>query len=112
MLIKLKGKTLRQPLSARSSSLRSARSTRAPTPILSTHHDPHLKCTQELKYLGNQFIVGKTDPKLQSTHELRFQRLYSARLRKLHIDKSKEQRDGRVDGREGEALAARGVRVA
>jgi hypothetical protein len=48
--------------------------------------------TQDLKYVGDQFIVGKTNPNLQSTHEIRFQRLYSARLKKLHIDKSKEQR--------------------
>jgi hypothetical protein len=59
---------------------------------LSTHQDPHLRYTNELKYVGDQFIVGKVNPNLQATHEIRFQKLYSARLKKLHIDKSKEQR--------------------
>jgi hypothetical protein len=73
-------------------SIQSTNSSKRSSSSLPFHQETHLRMTQELKYVGNQFIVGKTDPKLQSTHELRFQRLYSARLRKLYINKSREQR--------------------
>lgn len=79
-------------MSTLSASVQSTNSSKRSSLSLPFHQEPHLRMTQDLKRVGNQFIVGKTDPKLQSTHELRFQRLYSARLRKLHIDKSKEQR--------------------
>jgi len=87
-----KDKTIKRPTSAKSNAFQSTRTLKRPSSSLPNHNDTSLIMTNDLKYVGNQFVVGKVNPNLQSTHEIRFQKLYSARLKKLHINKSKEQR--------------------
>jgi len=45
--------------------------------------------TNDFKYTGDQFKVGKIDPKIESPVEKRFKRLFTERLKKLHPDESK-----------------------
>jgi hypothetical protein len=45
--------------------------------------------TNDFKYTGDQFKVGKVDPKIESPVEKRFKRLFSERLKKLHPDEGK-----------------------
>jgi hypothetical protein len=60
---------------------------------LTNFYDPYLRSSIDFKQIGNQFIVGKPNPKLTSTHETRFQKIYSDRLKQLHPDKAKASRE-------------------
>ena len=76
----------RRPVSARSNTFQSTNTLKRSKSAMSSLHDPYLRSLNDFKYVGDQFIVGKVDPKMKSTHELRFQRLHSARLKKLRSD--------------------------
>ena len=41
--------------------------------------DPYLKSVNDLKYLGDQFKVGKLDPTLKQPHEIRFEKMFNLR---------------------------------
>ena len=56
---------------------------------LTNYYDPYLRSSIDFKHIGNQFIVGRPNPKLMSTHETRFQKAHSDRLKQLHPDKKK-----------------------
>lgn len=43
--------------------------------------DPYLSSINDMKYIGDQFVVGKTDPTLLSSFEQRFQRVYKPKLK-------------------------------
>lgn len=45
--------------------------------------DPYLTSINDLKYLGDQFVVGKMNPNLKQPHEERFQKMFQARAKKL-----------------------------
>lgn len=45
--------------------------------------DPYLKSVNDLKYIGDQFKVGKLDPTLKQPHEIRFEKMFQSRLKKL-----------------------------
>ncbi len=45
--------------------------------------DPYLKSVNDLKYIGDQFKVGKLDPSLKQPHEIRFEKMFQSRLKKL-----------------------------
>lgn len=45
-----------------------------------------LTSTNDFKYMGDQFKVGKTNPNLQSSCEKRFQKLYSKQLSYLYTN--------------------------
>ena len=55
-------------------------------------YDPYMRSSIDFKYLGSQFIAGKLNSKLVSTHETRFQKLHSERLKILHPDITKRQK--------------------
>ncbi len=44
-----------------------------------------LQSVNDLKYVGDQFRLGKLDPNAKPNWEVRFQKMYSSRLRKLHM---------------------------
>lgn len=45
--------------------------------------NPHLCSVNDFKYMGDQFKVGKIDPALKASHEIRFQKMWKPRLEKL-----------------------------
>jgi len=45
--------------------------------------DPYLKSVNDLKYVGDQFKVGKLDLSLKQPHEIRFGKMFQSRLKKL-----------------------------
>lgn len=45
--------------------------------------DPYMSSINDMKYLGDQFRVGKTDPNLKSVFESKFEKLYQSKLNKL-----------------------------
>lgn len=53
-----------------------------------TNLSTYLSSVNDLKYIGDQFKVGKLDPNLKSSHERRFQKMYNSRLKKLKINES------------------------
>lgn len=48
----------------------------------------YLSSVNDLKYVGDQFIVGKINPSLKPPHEVRFEKMYEARLKKLRSSSS------------------------
>lgn len=45
--------------------------------------DPYLRSINDLKYLGDQFQVGKINPNQKSVFEIRFEKMYASTLKKL-----------------------------
>ncbi len=58
-------------------------------PPLKNYFDPYLRSSIDFKHVGQQFLTGKPNPKLIPTHEERFQRVHSDRLKQLHPDKAR-----------------------
>ncbi len=58
-------------------------------PPLNSYFDPYWRSSNDFKHVGQQFLTGKPGPEEISTHEERFQKIYSERLKQLHPDKAK-----------------------
>ena len=76
----------KRPVSARSTNFQSNKTSKPRSKSSLSAHDPYLRSVNDLKYVGDQFIVGKVDPNLKQPHEIRFLKLNSARLKKLKGD--------------------------
>ena len=61
---------------------KSARSARSATSLSTAASQFDLRSVNDMKYLGDQFKIGKPDPSLVPAHELRFQRVYEKQLKK------------------------------
>ncbi|CAF0947536.1 unnamed protein product [Brachionus calyciflorus] len=82
------------PLTSRSVNLQAGKKTRSQTNLDHIlNKDPYLSSINDMKYLGDQFIIGKINPNLKSPFECKFEKRFQNTLKKLTNNPNKLDRN-------------------